>query len=120
MNVINGHIKYAIITDGGRDEFNSPLPAIVTWSEPIACRVQQVSSRHDVPVIDGIQSQSSYKIFLDYRYFGAISFSPEIVSITKDLVDMGEYQVQAVLHNKILGRTEIFVGVRSNRQLTYG
>lgn len=119
MNYINGHIEVAEIIDRGVDEFNRPLPAYVEWSAPIGCRVQQVSSRHDVPVIDGIRSQATYKIFLDYAYFGAISFRPEIVRITKDLVCLGEYQVQAIIHNKMLGRTEIFVGVRSNRQITY-
>lgn len=120
MNYIDGHIEFCQMVDGGVDEYNRPLPATITWSEPMRCRVQRVSSRHDVPVVDGVQSQASYKIFLDYRYFGAISFRPEIVRIRKDLVDVGEYQVQAVLHNKMLGRTEIFVGVRSNKQLTYG
>lgn len=119
MNVINGHIIVGKICSCGVDEFNRKLPAKVEWGEPIRCRIQQMSSRYDAPVIDGVKSQCSYKIFCDFRYFGAINFNPQIVRITKDERELGEYQVQAVLHNKMLGRTEIFVGVRSNKQLTY-
>lgn len=117
MNIINGYIEVASIADGGKDEFNQPLPAIVTWSRPMHCHIQSVTGRNDVPVVDGTASQASYKIFIDYRFFGNVHFNPDILRINLDGEDKGEYQVQAYTYKKLGGRTEIYVGVRSNKQL---
>lgn len=61
----NGYLQYAILTDGGTDEFNRPLPAIIEWSAHIPCHIMTYNHRNDGVVTDGIFTNSSYKVWLE-------------------------------------------------------
>jgi hypothetical protein len=124
MHYINGRIFIGILTDGGKDEFNQPLPATIEWTDRIPCHIQTITHRNDGSVTDGIFTNSSYKI-----WFGTYSLNnsvmklfdeenqPKIerVKVIKDKVDIGEWQVQNVLVKHITGRVEILIGNRMNR-----
>ncbi len=126
MNYLNGHIELAIISDGGLDEFNNPLPATVTWTDPIRCHIQTVTHRNDGAVIDGIFTNSSYKI-----WFGTYTLSETILKLFKDWngqgverirlshdkSDRGDWQVQNLSFKNTMGRVEIIIGNRINRQV---
>ncbi len=115
--LVNGLMEYAIMQDGGRDQFNNPLPAIITWSKPIPCHIMTVTHRNDGVAEDGVFTNSSYKIWIE-AYGREMSFYPERVRLTQDGVNVGEWQVQAPPQWKHSnGRIEFIVGNRLNRQV---
>lgn len=126
MNYLNGQIQIAILTDGGRDEFNNPLPAVETWTDPIRCHIQTITHRNDGVVLEGVFTNSSYKI-----WFGTHTLSKTVlelfeeqnqvnadrVRIVQDKVLIGDWQIQNISFKHTMGRIEIIVGNRINRQV---
>lgn len=126
MNYRNGHIQIAIIADGGKDEFNRPLPAIETWTNPIRCHIQTITHRNDGQTTDGVWTNSSYKV-----WFGTHTLSETVlelfqeenqnqvqrIKVIQDKVSKGEWQVQNILIKHTMGRIELLIGNRINRQV---
>lgn len=111
----NGYIEYATIVDGGLDEFNRPLPAIIEWSQKIPCHVMTYNHRNDGVVTDGIFTNSSYKVWLETYYIRFENFNIERVRVWQNQRNLGEWQVQNVNYPKMSGRIELLLGNRINR-----
>ncbi len=126
MNYKNGSLQIAIMQDGGKDEFNRPKPAIITWTDPIRCHIETVTHRNDAIVTDGISTQSSYMI-----WFGTYTLNNDVMQIFEEYnrdriecirlvhnkLDIGDWQVQNIEVKNMFGRVEIMVGNRINRQV---
>lgn len=127
MDYKNGHIQIAILQDGGKDEFNRPKPAIVTWTDKINCHIQPITHRNDAVVTDGISTQSSYNL-----WFGTYTLNNSVMNIFEEFnrdkiervrvcynkLDIGEFQVQAIIIKNMFGRVEMVLGNRLGRMLS--
>lgn len=52
-------------TGGGYDENGNPIPAVVTWSDPIPCHVRKLDRQRIFVYADGSEGVYNYDVWFD-------------------------------------------------------
>ena len=106
--VVNGTIQMQTVTGGGYDTNGDPVPAAVSWSDPIPCNSQTIAHRNDGRYVDGEFTQSSYRVFFEMCDPND-EFHPKRIKLTRYGKDLGEWQVQDVDPKPKTGRIQVTV-----------
>lgn len=100
----NGTLKYAIITEGGENEYGEVSETTMEWSEPIPCSIKTNSDTRIGVYEDGEFRQASYQIMIELAQFPYNRISLERLG-----EDLGEHRIISVEPMTTVGRTKIIV-----------
>lgn len=101
----NGTLKYAIITEGGENEWGEvDDTASVEWSEPIPCSIKTLSDSRIGKYEDGEFRQASYQILIELA-----EFPYNRIQLERLDEDLGEHRIISAEPLSTVGRTKIIV-----------
>ena len=92
MIIANGYLKIKIIMCSGLDDDGYPIEPSTHWSEPIKCNIKANSKANiGITTNKNVFETSSFEVLIEQQ-----SFDADIVSLERDGVALGEFQVQGV------------------------
>lgn len=100
----NGTLKYAIITDGGENEYGEACETIMEWSEPVPCSIKTNNDTRIGAYEDGEFRQASYQIMIELA-----RFPYNRIRIERKGEDLGEHRIISAEPMTTVGRTKIIV-----------
>ena len=106
MIIANGTLRVKTVTGGGLDNDGYPIPPSTSWGDPIDCNIKS-NSKASVGMTDNknVFKTSSYEVLIDLQ-----SIDAGIISLVRDGVDLGEFQVQGKPeHLNIVRNTKLLV-----------
>lgn len=100
----NGTLRYAIVTDGGLNEYGEEQGSTVSWSEPIPCSIKTLSDSRVGKYEDGEFRQASYQIMIELA-----EFPYNRIRLERLDEDLGEHRIISAEPLSTVGRTKIIV-----------
>lgn len=106
MIIANGYLRVKTVTGGGLNENGYPIPPKTSWGEPIKCNIK-ANSKANIGITGNknVFETSTYEVLIEEQPFDA-----NIVSLERDGVVLGEFQVQGTPERlSIVRNVKIFV-----------
>ena len=92
MIVANGYLRVKITTDNELDGDGYPTLPVTSWSEPIKCSIKANSKANiGITTNKNVFETSSFEVLIEQQPFDA-----SIISLERDGVALGEFQVQGI------------------------
>lgn len=101
----NGTLSYQTLTTPGVNENGEPIPAQVTWSDPVPCLIKTNTDNRKGIYEDGEFRQASFTVVLELKDlpdFGRIK-------LTRYSEELGEYRIMTREPFPNFGRIQIMV-----------
>jgi len=103
--IINGKLYYQVISGGGTDGNDDPIPATESWSEPIDCNIKVNNRNNKGKYFDSSFVMASYDVLIEADDFTAARIKLEDTNGH----DLGEYSIQSISPLTSVGRIKITV-----------
>ena len=100
----NGTICFVKQVGGGFDANGNPIEAATEDSQPYPCHITVNSDSKKGKNRDGRFQVCNYEI-----YMNKLPIEAEMVKLTQDGKDLGEFEIQAVVPSRLLNRVKILV-----------
>lgn len=100
----NGTLKYAVITEGGLNDYGEETGSTLSWSEPMPCSIKTLSDSRIGKYEDGEFRQASYQIMIELT-----EFPYNRIRLERLGEDLGEHRIISAEPLATVGRTQIIV-----------
>lgn len=103
--IANGTIQFEVITGGGFDENQDPIPVTQDWGEPVSCNTRENHSSNKGTYQDGNFKIASYTILIELCDIP----NAKRVRLSYYGRHIGDYAVQSIRELGNVGRIKIVV-----------
>jgi len=94
-----------MVTGGGFDGNNDPIPVVTSWSDPVDCLIITNTRNGKGTYADGKFTVCAYEIHIDKQ-----PFTSKRIQLTNSRgLDLGEFQVQDVQFLDLVRKVKIIV-----------